>query len=334
MIDALIKNHEKAIRITGYVAVVVGFLGGLIGLVLIIFTIVKMSPGVALILPTAAGYQYPGPIIGVPFWYWLIAIFIILFVHETMHGIFARAGKVPLKNYGVLLFFVLPIGAFVDPDNNKVKRMKTSRKLTFFAAGSFANFVVGAFFIVIGLIFVSLMMNPTIFGYMTEGKGVTFNNTISGYPAYEANLTGMITSINGVQIKTTEDLLLFLDNTQMGEEIKIVTNVSTYNIKTATRFDNQTGSVIGIYYPMTNVGVKNWGVITFNLLGWLALLNIGIGVANLLPWKPFDGGLMTEEVLTKFFKKKGKLIANIITGIVYAIIIFSLFGIRIIQAIF
>jgi len=334
LIDTLIKNHEKAVRITGYVAVVIGFLGGLIGLGLIIFTVTKMTPGVALVLPTAAGYQYPGPIIGVPFWYWLIAIFIIMFAHETMHGVFARAGKVPLKNYGVLLFFVLPIGAFVDPDNKKVKKMKTSDKLSFFAAGSFANFIVGFLFLLLGLIFYALLMNPTIFAALTEPQGVDFNQTIEGYPAYESNLTGMIKTINGIEIKTYEDLSRTLNNTPIGENIEIVTNVSTYTLKTVAKLDNQTGSFIGIVSPMTIMGLKSGALITFNLLGWLFLLNIGIGVANLLPWKPFDGGLMAEEVLTKSFKKNGKLIANIITGLVYAIILFSLFGVRIIQAIF
>jgi len=40
------------------------------------------------------------------------------------------------------------------------------------------------------------------------------------------------------------------------------------------------------------------------LLYWLYLLNIGIGLFNLVPLGPIDGGLMMKEVLKKWFNKK------------------------------
>lgn len=332
LIDILIKKHTKAIKICGYVAVGVGFLACLCGFVLLIFSTVKMQQAFGLLLPTAAGYQYPKPVIGVPFWYWLIAIFVILFAHETMHGIFARAARVPLKNYGILLFFVLPIGAFVEPNMKRVKKLRTNKKLPFFAAGSFANFLVALLFLILVLILYGLLFTP-VSGLLTEPKGVAFNKTIEGYPAYDANLTGMIKTINGIEIKTTENLLKVLNDTEVGKETEIVTNVSTYKIKTVARPDNQTGSFIGISSPTTIVGLKDWLIIIYNLFGWLVILNAGIGVANLLPWRPFDGGLMTQEILTKAFKKRGKIAADALMIITYFLVLFNLFGIKIIKAI-
>ena len=333
LIDVFVKKHTKLIRISGYVAVGIGILGGLCGLGLLIFAAVKMLPGAQLVLPTAAGYEYPGPVFEVPFWYWLIAIFVLLFVHETSHAVFARAAGVPLKNYGIMLLLVLPIGAFVEPNMKRVQKLKTSKKLPFFAAGSFANFVVGFICILLSLSLLGLLSNQTIQSFAIEAKGVIFNETIEGYPAYNANLTGIIKTINGIEIKTDDDLFRVLNSTEPGKEIEIVTNDSTYNIKTVASPDNQPGSFIGISSPMTIAGYKNWIIVIVELFGWLIILNFGIGIMNLLPWRPFDGGLMSQEILTKFFNKKGKIAANVLMIITYVIVLYNIFGIKIIEAI-
>ena len=321
LIDKITKNHEKAFKIAGYFVIGIGFLGGLVGLWGIAVTIINMNPGgLGLVLPTAGGYEYPGPIIGVPFWYWLVAIFIIMFSHETMHAIFARAAGVPLKNYGVILLLVLPFGAFVDPDNKKVKKMKTSRKLSFFAAGSFANFLVATFLIALILVFNGFFIKENVVIY----------NTSEGYPAHDANLTGILKSVNGVDVNTGDDFSRILNNTAPGTNIQIITDTGSYNITTVKRPDDQTGSYIGVYSFTTRSVTNN---VLGRLFAWLIILNIGIGIANLLPWKPFDGGLMAEEVLTRISKRNGKLLSNILTWIMLAAVLFALFGIRIIGAI-
>jgi membrane-associated protease RseP (regulator of RpoE activity) len=333
-IDGFIKKHPKFIKISGYIALGVGVAGGIAGLYLLGFAAVKMIPGVQLVLPTAGGFKYPGPVIGVPFWYWLVAVFVLLFSHETMHAIFARAAKVPLKNYGIMLFFVIPLGAFVEPDEKVVKKLKTGKKLPFMAAGSFGNFIVGGVFLLLGMLLVGLVAIPALTSSFTQPQGVAFNGTILGYPAHAANITGIIKNIDGIDIRTTVDLSRVLNNTAPGSTIEIVTNDSTYNITTLPRPDNQPGSFIGIASVSTVLGAKDWAVVTLNLFGWLSILNIGIGIVNLLPWRPFDGGLMAQEILTKYFKKHGRLASNILMGLTYALVFFSLFGVKIIQAIF
>src|SRR3989344_991836 len=42
---------------------------------------------------------------------------------------------------------------------------------------------------------------------------------------------------------------------------------------------------------------------SYNLLFWLYFLWLGIGLANLLPMKPIDGGLMMEELFKKLNMK-------------------------------
>jgi membrane-associated protease RseP (regulator of RpoE activity) len=361
-IDLLVKKWPKLINFLGYIAIVLGVIVGLATFIGLIYADVTLQKIFGLVLPTAGGYNYPGPVVGIPFWYWLIAIFIILFVHETMHGIFARVAKVPLKNYGILLFFILPIGAFIEPDMKRVQKMKSKEKLQFFAGGSFANFITALLFLGLTILFLGMSLIPSAKSYMFEPHGVVFNETVKGYTAYEANITGVITNINGIQIKTIEDLSNILNNTKpeteitistsgsvknitisnipkkcivftnictkSGEEKKIVTGDSNYTIKTSPREDGQKGSFIGISSATTYFEPKNWAVITSTLFGLICILNVSVGMANLLPWKPFDGGLIAEEIFTNKFKKKGKTIAKILTIVTLLLLLFNLFGIN------
>jgi len=58
-----------------------------------------------------------------------------------------------------------------------------------------------------------------------------------------------------------------------------------------------------------------------NLFFILFIINIGVGVANLLPWKPFDGGKMWETVFMKISKKHAKKISDILTYITLFMVI-------------
>jgi membrane-associated protease RseP (regulator of RpoE activity) len=67
------------------------------------------------------------------------------------------------------------------------------------------------------------------------------------------------------------------------------------------------------------------------LLFWIIVLSLGVGVANLLPIKPLDGGLVYEAVLQKFLGKKAEPIMNVLTTFVLVLLIFHLFVIGVIK---
>lgn len=330
IIDNLVKNHEKIISRIGTISVVIGIIAGIFGFITLIVFSFRLERMFGLVLPTAGGYQYPGPIISIPFWYWIIGAFVIMITHESMHAVYARLEKIPIKNYGILLLLVLPIGAFVDFDMKRVNRLKTLRKLKILTAGSFANFLTAAIVLLIGL---------AISTFLFQATGVSFAKTVEGSPASTANLTGVIKSINGIEVKTLEDFTNILNNTKVGEEIEIATTNSTYRLTTTSRPDNQTGPYIGIASPATafniKFGLQNYSStieISTRLLFWLFVLGVGVGTANLLPLKPFDGGLVWEEILIKKFKQ-GRNIVNILTAITIFLILFNLFGIGIVKGI-
>jgi membrane-associated protease RseP (regulator of RpoE activity) len=58
---------------------------------------------------------------------------------------------------------------------------------------------------------------------------------------------------------------------------------------------------------------------------WIAMLNLGIGLFNLLPIKPLDGGYMLEILLSyKLSEEHYKPIVNALSVVMAMIIVFSL----------
>ena len=106
------------------------------------------SPSVSIVIP---GVDIPGSQIYVPFVYGLIGLATVLIVHEFSHGIQAVGEKIPIKSIGLMLFIILP-GAFVEPDEDKLKEAKRISRLRVYAAGSIANVTLA----VIALILVSI----------------------------------------------------------------------------------------------------------------------------------------------------------------------------------
>ena len=107
------------------------------------------TPAVSIVIP---GVEMPGSSIYIPFLYGMIALATVLIVHEFSHGIQAVGEKIPIKSIGLLLFFILP-GAFVEPDEEELKKAKRSSRLRVYAAGSIANITLA----VIALLLVSLV---------------------------------------------------------------------------------------------------------------------------------------------------------------------------------
>jgi membrane-associated protease RseP (regulator of RpoE activity) len=80
----------------------------------------------------------------IPLWYGIFALAIAVIIHEFAHGILARFAKIKLKSLGILLFIV-PVGAFVEPDEKKMETTKKSNRVKIFSAGPATNIMFGLF---------------------------------------------------------------------------------------------------------------------------------------------------------------------------------------------
>ena len=93
------------------------------------------TPSVSIVLP---GVEIPGSPIYVPFLSGFIALATVLIVHEFSHGIQAVGEKIPIKSVGLLLVAILP-GAFVEPDEDELKKASRISRLRVYGAGTMAN---------------------------------------------------------------------------------------------------------------------------------------------------------------------------------------------------
>lgn len=341
--DKFSNKFNKSLKYLGYAGVFFGFLGmvlicfALIQNIYILFTRPEALPGVGLVLPfKAKGVFF------VPFFYWIISIFIIALVHEFSHGILARVHNIKIKSSGFAFLAVLvPIipAAFVEPDEKELRKRPHKQQLSVFAAGPFSNILL-AFILIL---FTTFLVAPAL-GSIIELNGVKITGFVEHEQKYPAELAGIkpgevINSVNENPIKDTNDLAVQLQNKSPGDVVKIKTNRTVYDIELAKNPENENSSYLGIYLE-NNADIKDsvndkfgkflplafiWLV---GLLRILILLNLGIGLFNLVPMGPLDGGRMLQLVLHKFFdKKKGdkiwKYIGIFFLGLVFVNIAFS-----------
>jgi membrane-associated protease RseP (regulator of RpoE activity) len=123
-----------------------------------------------------------------------IALFAAMIVHEGAHGVVARSLGLPVKSAGLLFLLVLPIGAFVEVDEDALKVAKAADSGRVLAAGAGINLVVGVVCLLL-LFGVVSAMKPSVNGMAVVG--VYGNST-----AEKAGILvgDFITQVNGVPV--------------------------------------------------------------------------------------------------------------------------------------
>lgn len=348
VIDRIARISPLFWKIVGSIAVVVCSVAMVYGTYILIqtaylvYTGVITQPGLQIALPIPSSQMAVGPgYIGIPFWFWIITVAIILIPHEAFHGVIARAQKIKLKNVGLLLLAIFP-GAFVEPDEKQVKKSKLITKLRIFAAGTFINMIIG---LLVMLLAQYLLWAPNINGIIITNVNQT---SPAGYLGIKPGT--IIESINGTKLtmgfsnyaflvlmipnSNTENitsvmssLIVFqtLSNYKIGDVVNLKTNNGDFNLTLGTHPDIKDFPYIGIG---SQVNAKNPSMflVIFPLLGMIASLSIFVGIFNILPIHPLDGGLMVEAVVDKYARKRSKKIVRAITYIMLIILIYGLIG--------
>ena len=305
----------------------VGIVVSIIAMVLMAYMIISslstitQAPSVSLVIP---GVEIPGSPIFIPFVYGIIGLATLIIVHEFFHGILAIVERINIKSIGLLLFAVLP-GAFVEPDEEKMEKATRTSRMRVYSAGSIGN---------VSLFIVAFLICTAISSYAIpetfDEAGIQIERVVSGAPADNILGSGMIIkSINGQNVSDSNSYSAVVSNLKPGEMVNIITDKGYYNFTTGKNPNNPSIGFMGIqsvkYYEV-NPSVSNifgnqlpW--IWFNLLEmftWIAFLNLAVGLFNLLPMKPLDGGHLLEELLS--FKLPENIVKPIVTAISWIMI--------------
>lgn len=193
-------------------------------------------PGINPILPI----EYIG--------YIILALAIAIIVHEFSHGILTFAGKLKVKSLGIL-YLIVPIGAFCEPDEKQLKKTTTAKRMRVFAAGPMSNFVVT--FIVI-LIFSFIFMSA-----LQPLDGAEVLSTLDDTPGEEINIPAgaRIINFNDSKVDNINDFEKVIDDTQPNQRVNISYIIDGSKVSTQVRlmdvysyFINQTDEKINESY--------------------------------------------------------------------------------------
>ena len=338
--DKWSKKHPKVFLYLAYLAIFVGVVGMVFMFVFMFWQLWfivenEMSAGGGLVLPiqTDKGLEGAFPIFFVPFWYWIIAIFILATVHEFAHGVIAERFNIRVKSSGFAFLGILaPIvpAAFVEPDEKQMDRKPKWQKVAVLGAGSTSNFIFGFLFFLVWVFAAVPLVDSTM-----DAKSITFGSTMNESSLYGYGVTsGEIVSLNGEE--DVRVILKKISNLSVNETIDLTLLegglVTNYSVVTFENPSVEGKGMIGI----TGISVDMKPKEEYEFLGsfpigferalfWIWFLNIAIGLMNLLPIWITDGGQIAKTLLEKNFKKETALnIYHIVSWISLVLIVFTI----------
>lgn len=218
-------------------------------------------------------------------------------------------------------------GAFVEPDEESLKSSKKSSRLRVYAAGSVANITLA----IVALVLVSLI-SVGIPHYFAE-DGIAIDRVVSDSPSDGILKDGMILeSIDNQKINDSESYVNIVKSFKPGDNVTVQTDQCSYSVVLSENPNNDSVGFFGIqaskHYVLLNDSLGPIPWVLFELLelfNWVFILNLGIGLFNLLPLKPLDGGHMLEILLTyKFQEKLVKQFVNALSAVMAMIVIFTI----------
>lgn len=317
LIDRIAKKAPRFWNAYGWAGVVTGILSIIISFALIAHVMVRMlttgstAEGPSLVLPgLVSENQFQAGVSFVPVEYWVIGIGILMVVHEMSHGIVARVEDFEINSVGWIVLGILP-GAFVEPKGEKMlpgddtegigessggiwEQGNWKSRIKVLSAGSFANYVTAVVFILLAAGASSAVAMPGDVVYSAQ----------EGLPAAEAGMNnGSLYEINGETINTPEDVSRM--NIQVGQEVTVWTSEGNFTM-TAIEQEGREGGYIGIQVGQGSVIKEEYSEYQTGLqwlisgLFTIGLLNLMIGLFNMLPIKPLDGGLIVDTLLDRF----------------------------------
>ncbi len=162
-------------------------------------------PGVNDFLPLSAT---PGIVAG---------LIVGLVVHEGGHGLLCRVEDIEIRSMGVAMLAVIPIGAFVEPDQEGSKEASRGGQTRMFAAGVTNNFA-------ITIIVFALLFGP-IAGSVAVASGAAVGGVAPDSSAETAGIepNDRITAVDGEPIETNDELDVALEAAS-GDTVEIELN--------------------------------------------------------------------------------------------------------------
>jgi membrane-associated protease RseP (regulator of RpoE activity) len=134
--------------------------------------------------------------------------------HEFGHGLLSRVENVRVKYVGILAL-VIPIGAFIEPDEKDIRKSTLATKFRILAAGIANNMVVGT---------ICIVALVSLFGMIVPGMAPVVQGIYEGGPADLAGVQPgtVILEIDGMPVTNVTDISAILSETTPGQMIQVL----------------------------------------------------------------------------------------------------------------
>lgn len=335
LMDKIARACPRFLKVLGILGVIIGFVGMAVIFYLLAkgtFDLIFVPSAQPAVAPVIPGIKIPGlPVLS--FWHWILAIFFVAVVHEYSHGIFARVYGTKVKSSGIALFGPI-LGAFVEPDEKQLQKRSRAAQLSVFAAGPFSNILWGVLFL---LLFNGV--TAPLYNAIFEGDGIVVNSLVEGNPVAATGIETPFT-IHGVNHYPTPNITAFLDKANdlsPGDRVTLTTDKGDITFTAAENPANKSRAFMGIAGLELNKKVRSGITTTYGqflpgaftwihmLVFWMIVVNIGVGLFNLLPLGPIDGGRMFLTASLAFFTpQKAKQVWLFVTFLCLLLIFMNL----------
>ncbi|MFH7903181.1 MAG: site-2 protease family protein [Candidatus Aenigmatarchaeota archaeon] len=305
-------SKSKLIKIFEYAAIPIGFISMIVAIYFIFYGIKARIPTVVPVIPGLEIYGIKFPIFEV-----ILAIFISALVHELAHALLIIKNKIEIKSFGIF-FFGPFLGAFVEPSEDIFKLNKI-KQISIFNAGILANILLSLFVaLLIYILYSSNILSSESYVYIV-GKVPNVTNVEN--LSFETN--EKVLFIGNKEIRGYKDIVEALSNYSPGDKIELITDKGKYIIELSERDGKP---FIGLYFAQE---VK-FGMV-FNILFWIFIISLGIGLGNSLPIFTLDGGQALKALLNILIKddKKASKLHILVSYLILAALIINftlLFG--------
>ena len=283
----------------------------------------KIESGGGFVLPikTEGGLDSNVPIFYVPFLEWIIALIVLVLVHEFAHGVVSKRFNIKIKSSGFAFLGVFaPIlpAAFVEPDEKQLKKSKFFEKISILGAGSTSNFLFGAIFGAI--LFLMILFSNNISTSNMYFNEVSNKSSLNQYGIKsgqilqvneEKDARNFLTEIKDSSINNSVEMKIIDQNnkTQMLNVNLYYDEISDRNMVGISQIKNEKNYFEN--YEIFGKVIEKTIIIIF----WIFILNIAIGFVNLLPISITDGGQILFYTLNKYFDEKTSSIIFIIVSL-------------------
>ncbi|MFB6293289.1 MAG: site-2 protease family protein [Halonotius sp.] len=146
-------------------------------------------------------------------------------VHEGGHAVICRVEDIEIESMGVALLALLPVGAFVEPDEDSVDAADRGPRTRMYAAGVLNNFIVT-------LVTFGLLFGPVV-GALAVAPGAAVGGVSPDGAAAAAGIDAgdRIVSVDGQAVASNADLQALLANTSESRVTATLANGTSVTVE-------------------------------------------------------------------------------------------------------